>query len=432
MPPRKRKASPSPSPAPSQPQSDASLPPESQLETQETQSQEASQSQSQILEQSQEESQTSTGNKRRKTTKTTATSSKSKTTTTKTTKATKASASTSTADTPNATLSIPSRTPNTLKIVSWNLCGWAACSKKGLLPYLAAESPDILVLTEHKLNSAPWPLFPDPTLAARYPHAYWAFADKKGYSGTVILSTVKPLSVSTTLPGHPDPAAVNGRIVTLEFPNTYLVGTYVVNAGEKLKTLDTKNEWNLHFTRYIRSLDACKPVIWTGDLNVAPTELDLANAKKNWNKSAGYTEAETSAYRRILEGEALDDGHLPPLPPVQATPLPPRSPPDGEADDAEDKGKEDIGEQGDGEKEKDEDEKKAVVFKDVWRDLHPMTQAYTYFSYRFNCRAKGIGWRLDMFVLSERIAARAKTCEIRQDVYGSDHVPLVLELEGEL
>jgi len=161
----------------------------------------------------------------------------------------------------------------------------------------------------------------------------------------------------------------------------YIIGTYVVNAGTDLKTLDAKKLWNTHFDTYIRELDKKKPVIWTGDLNVAPTELDLSNAKRNWNKTAGYTEAETSAFKRILEGS--------------------------------------------------EDDGTANKFIDIWRKLHPALRHYTYFSYRFNCRLKGIGWRLDLFVVSQRIEEQVKMCEIRGEIYGaSDHCPLVMEIEG--
>ncbi|KAK7020450.1 DNA-lyase [Favolaschia claudopus] len=272
------------------------------------------------------------------------------------------------------------RTPGTLRLAAWNVCGLAASQKKGFKYYIEAEDPDILVLSETKVNNEPVDL----ALKARFPHWYWSISDKKTYSGTAILSKHKPLSVDMTLPGHPDPTHVKGRIVTLEFENSYVVGTYTVNAGANLKTLDEKKEWNRHFETYIRELDKKKPVIWTGDLNVAPTELDLANPKTNWNKSAGYTEAETTAFKNILD--------------------PPESAPS--------------------------DTKK---FVDVWRRLHPNDRQYTYFSYRFNCREKGIGWRLDMFVLSERIADRVKMCEIRSDIYGaSDHCPLVMEIEGAL
>ncbi|THG98636.1 hypothetical protein EW026_g3596 [Hermanssonia centrifuga] len=168
--------------------------------------------------------------------------------------------------------------------------------------YVEAEDADILVLTETKVNNDP----ADPVLTQRYPHRYWSIAEKKSYSGTAILSKIKPLSIDYTLPGHPDPKSVKGRIVTLEFKSLYLVGTYVVNAGTGLKTLDAKKEWNVHFERYIRDLDKKKPVIWTGDLNVAPTAIDLTNPKPNWNKTPGYTEAETTAFARILEPPEAD------------------------------------------------------------------------------------------------------------------------------
>ncbi|CDO68300.1 hypothetical protein BN946_scf184799.g27 [Trametes cinnabarina] len=302
-----------------------------------------------------------------------------------------------------------------IRIATWNICGLAAASKK--------------------VNNDPV----DPALTSRFPYRYWSISDKKTYSGTAVLSKIEPLSVDYTLPGHPDPASVKGRIVTLGFASCYLVGTYVVNAGTGLKTLDAKKEWNKHFEVYIRELDKKKPVIWAGDLNVAPTELDLANPKTNWNKTPGYTEAETSAYARILNtsGEEPD----------------------------------------------------APKFVDVWRQRHPSLRHYTYFSYRFNCREKGIGWRLDMcesppsllvvyrrevrggrvadththtryltlsvnpgamlncqttatvdrnpliraVVVSERLTERVKMCEIRSEIYGaSDHCPVVMELEGPL
>ncbi|KAJ7632809.1 Endonuclease/exonuclease/phosphatase [Roridomyces roridus] len=273
-------------------------------------------------------------------------------------------------------IQFPDRIPGTLRLATWNVCGLAASQKKGFKFYVEAEDPDILVLTETKVNNEPV----DPALKARFHIPAGPSPTKR--PGTAILSKHKPLSVTTTLPGHPDPKHVKGRIVTLEFENSYLVGTYTVNAGTELKTLEEKKTWNEHFETYIRDLDKKKPVIWTGDLNVAPTELDLANPKPNWNKTAGYTEAETTAFKNILE------------PPESAG---------------------------------------ANKFVDVWRRLHPTDKQYTYFSYRFNCRLKGIGWRLDMFVLSDRIADRVKMCEIRSEIYGaSDHCPLVMEIEGAL
>ncbi|KAN0116643.1 Endonuclease/exonuclease/phosphatase [Russula decolorans] len=271
-------------------------------------------------------------------------------------------------------ISFPPRADGATRIASWNICGLAASQKKGFKYYVEAEDPDILILTETKVNNEPV----DPALTSRFPYRYWSISEKKTYSGTAILSKHKPLSVDKTLPGHPDPSSVKGRIVTLEFENYYVIGTYVVNAGQDLKTLDAKKAWNHHFEAYIRDLDKKKPVIWTGDLNVAPTAIDLGNPKTNWNKTAGYTEAETTAFAKILNSSGDDD---------------------------------------------------AGKFVDVWRNLHPDDRHYTYFSFRFNCRAKGIGWRLDMFVLSDRIVDRVKMCEIRSEIYGaSDHCPIVLEV----
>jgi len=276
-------------------------------------------------------------------------------------------------------IDFPPRIPNTLRFATWNIAGLAASQKKGFKYYVEAEDPDILVLTETKVNNVPV----DPVLRERFPHAYWTISDKKTYGGTAILSKIMPLSVDKTLPGHPDPNQVKGRIITLEFESCYVVGTYVVNAGQDLKTLGAKNIWNEHFTTYIRDLDKKKFVLWIGDMNVAPTEIDLSNAKKNWNKTPGYTQDETEAFKNIL------------------------NPPESTRD--------------------------ANKFVDVWRQRHPDRHHYTYFSYRFNCREKSLGWRLDMFVLSERIVDKVKMCEIRSKIYGaSDHCPVVMEIDSDV
>ncbi|KAF8201556.1 Endonuclease/exonuclease/phosphatase [Pholiota molesta] len=273
---------------------------------------------------------------------------------------------------------IPPKPPGTTRIVAWNVSGFAASSKKGFSHYVEAENADVLIITETKLNQAP----SVPALNSRYSHQYWSAASKKGYAGTAVLSKQKPLKVTEDIPGHPDPESVKGRIITLEFETCYLVGTYVVNAGQGLKTLEEKNIWNNHFFAYMRELDKTKPIIWAGDLNVAPTELDLANPQSNWNKTAGYTEAETTAFKTFLSD--------------------PKDP-------------------------------NAPKFVDIWRKLHPDRKAYTYFSYRFNAREKGIGWRLDGMVISERLEERVKACEIRDEIYGaSDHCPVALEIEGTL
>ncbi|KDR73496.1 hypothetical protein GALMADRAFT_251205 [Galerina marginata CBS 339.88] len=273
---------------------------------------------------------------------------------------------------------LPPKPTNTTRIASWNVSGLAASEKKGFKDYVEAENPDILIITETKLNKVP----ANASLKSRFPYQYWSISATKGYAGTAILSKQKPLSIDQTIPGHPDPQSVKGRIVTLEFETCHLVGTYVVNAGQNLKTLEAKKVWNQHFFAYLRELDKKKPVIWAGDLNVAPTAIDLTNAKKNWNKTAGYTEVETSAFKNFLESS---------------------------------------------------EDPKGNQFIDVWRNLHPDERAYTYYSYRFNCRVKGIGWRIDGFVLSERLQERVKVCDIRGEIYGaSDHIPVVLEVDGTL
>ncbi|KAG2157224.1 Endonuclease/exonuclease/phosphatase [Suillus clintonianus] len=288
-------------------------------------------------------------------------------------------------------INFPPQIAGTVRLSTWNICSLASASKKGFKSYVEAEDPDILVLTETKVNEVPV----DPFLTSRFPHCTWAISSKKSYSGTAVLSKHKPLSVDTKLPGHPDPSSVKGRIVTVEFPGCYIVATYATNAGQGLKTLKEKNTWNEHFTTHIRDLDTKKPVIWMGDLNVAPTAIDfdpvyltfshsdLANPKSNWNKTPGYTKDETEAFQNILD------------------------PPESAAG--------------------------AGKFVDVWRQNHPEDKHYTYFSYRFDCRTKGLGWRLDMFVVSERLVEKVKMCEIRSEIYGaSDHVPVVMEIESSI
>ncbi|KAF9520470.1 hypothetical protein BS47DRAFT_634127 [Hydnum rufescens UP504] len=255
----------------------------------------------------------------------------------------------------------PLKAPGSTRLVAWNVCGLASSQKKGFNQYLQAEDPDLLVLTETKVNNPPV----DPELMARFPHRSWSISDTKGYAGTAILSKMPPLSVSYNLPGYDNPAVVKGRVITLEYPGCWVVGTYVPNAGQNLKALDVKVAWNSAFEAYIRELDTTKPVIWLGDLNVAPTSKDLKNDKTNWNKTAGYTEAECTAFARTLAKSSRGEGNEGPQ------------------------------------------------FLDIWRELHPNEEAYTYFSYRFNCRTKQIGWRLDFFILSERLRPRVKMCEIR-------------------
>ncbi|KAG8907393.1 hypothetical protein FRB99_004418 [Tulasnella sp. 403] len=290
-------------------------------------------------------------------------------------------------------LSLPSPTPGTVKISSWNVAGLRAAQKKGFKIYVEAEKPDILVLTETKMNERPVDLYID----SQFKYRYWNIAVKKGYAGTAVFSKIEPIKVTYTLPDVTMPDMVKGRLVILEFETCFLVCTYVPNAGQGLKNMEGKVEWQRAFEKHVRDLDTQKPVIWAGDINVAPTEKDLTNPKSNWNRTAGYTAIECSWYANFLNPKKNkdsagtsqeEDGEAPPAP-----------------------GK----------------------FFDVWRKRNPTVKHFSYFSFLRSCREKGIGWRLDMFTVSERIYARVKTCEIRDEVYGaSDHVPIIMEIEGDL
>ncbi|CAD6570561.1 MAG: hypothetical protein CYPHOPRED_004000 [Cyphobasidiales sp. Tagirdzhanova-0007] len=268
--------------------------------------------------------------------------------------------------------------PGTTRLSTWNVCGLSACTKKGFDFYVRAENADILVITETKSEKE----VNNETLNARYPFRYWGADPKKGQSGTAVLSKLKPLEVTMGLPTL-DSETTQGRCITLEFEKYHLVATYTPNSGEKLKNMDHKKQWNEAFEIYLRSLDSRKPVIWGGDFNCAPTDKDIRHAKPNWNKTPGFTQAESDGYFAQLN-PAADSGYEPLI--------------------------------------------------DVWRERHPDTVgSYTYYSYRFKCREKGIGWRLDSWILSKRIASLASMCEIRHESYGaSDHVPVVLDLDGTL
>ncbi|MBW0512252.1 hypothetical protein O181_051967 [Austropuccinia psidii MF-1] len=272
-------------------------------------------------------------------------------------------------------LQFPPKADKSLRISTWNVCGVNACEKKGLKTYLTAEDPDIMIMSETKTQAEPDIMH----IKHQYKYRYWGGDPIKGYAGVAILSKHKPLDVVYGLPTATDPASTAGRMIMLEFSTFYLIGTYTPNAGDQLKYMDRKKEWNVSFEKYLRELDSKKPVIWGGDINCALTEKDIRNAATNWNKSAGYTQVECDGLNSQLN-PSKDSGH-----------------------------------------------QKLV---DVWRHLHPELEGhYTYYSYRFGAREKGIGWRIDSFIISERVVENTQGCEIRHECYGaSDHVPVVLEI----
>ncbi|KAJ1972011.1 hypothetical protein H4R35_004919 [Dimargaris xerosporica] len=258
------------------------------------------------------------------------------------------------------------------KIVTWNVNSLPASVKKGFKQYVAAEDPTILCVQETKVNDAMTFLMD----RKRYPAQYWAIPSggKKGYAGTAIFSKFKPLSVKYGL--QPTKLDVEGRVITLEFDDFYLVACYVPNSGDKLVRLPFRQQWDQATNEYIHSLEATKPVIWTGDLNVAHQRCDLARPDTN-QRSAGFTIEERNGFSAILD----------------ATP-------------------------------------RRI---DLYRHFYPdetTAKCYTFFSYRFRCREKRLGWRLDYFVASEQLLPKVANVAVRSECWGaSDHIPVALWLK---
>ncbi len=250
-----------------------------------------------------------------------------------------------------------------MKLVSWNVNGLRACLGKGFLDYVAAEDPDVICLQETKLQPEQAVFDLDGY------HRYFNSADKKGYSGTAILTKQAPLSV--TYDFGDDIHRHEGRIITAEYPDFYLVCCYTPNSQDELKRLAYRMQWEDDLRTYLKELDAVKPVIYCGDLNVAHQEIDIKNPKTN-RRSAGFTDEERGKMTELL----------------------------------------------------------SAGFVDSFRYLYPdLTGIYSWWSYRFNARANNAGWRIDYFIVSERLQRHIDGAAIRTDVYGSDHCPVVLVLK---
>ena len=248
-----------------------------------------------------------------------------------------------------------------MKLVSWNVNGIRACVKKGFLDYFKDVDADIFCLQETKLQEG------QISLELEGYHQYWNYALKKGYSGTAIFTKEKPLSVKYGV-GELDEEP-EGRIITLEFENFYMVNVYTPNAKRDLSRLDYRLEWEDGMIDYLKELDLVKPVIFCGDLNVAHQEIDLKNPKPNIGNS-GFTNEE-----RGKMTELLDAG-----------------------------------------------------FIDTFRHFYPDQEgAYTWWSYMAKVRERNIGWRIDYFIVSKRLADSLIEANIHCDVMGSDHCPVVLE-----
>lgn len=247
-------------------------------------------------------------------------------------------------------------------IVNWNVNGIRSIIKKDFLKDLATMSPDILCLQETKAG------MDDVKLALQLLEGYEVFINsskaRKGYSGTAILTKVPPLNVTYDM--GIDEHDQEGRVITAEFEEYFLVTVYVPNAGEGLKRLDYRAKWDEDFTNYLISLNEIKPVVMCGDLNVAHTEMDIARAKENYNRSAGFTQTEIDGFDRLL-----DSG-----------------------------------------------------FVDIFRHKYPEEIKYTYWNYMFNARSRNVGWRIDYFMISEELVPKVKDAIIYNEFHGSDHCPV--------
>lgn len=250
-----------------------------------------------------------------------------------------------------------------MKLISWNVNGLRACMNKGFLDFLQQEQADIFSVQETKMQREQADFsFPG------Y-EEYWNSAEKKGYSGTAVFSKQTPLSVAYGI-GIEDHDK-EGRVITAEYEDFYLVNVYTPNAQRGLTRLDYRMEWEEVFKEYLLALDAKKPVILCGDLNVAHKEIDLKNYKTN-SGNAGFTPEERSKMTALLE----------------------------------------------------------AGFVDSFRYLYPALEgAYTWWSYMFKAREKNAGWRIDYFIVSQRLAPRIKEALIYKDVLGSDHCPVGLIIE---
>lgn len=250
-----------------------------------------------------------------------------------------------------------------MRFISWNVNGLRACMGKGFQEFFDRMDADFFCLQETKLQEGQIEM----NLSDR--HQYWNYAEKKGYSGTAIFAKQEPLSVRYGV--GVEQLDTEGRMVTLEYPEFFLVTCYTPNAQRELARLDHRLVWDEAFRNYLVALDQQKPVIVCGDLNVAHQEIDLKNPKSN-RGSAGFSDEERESFTKLLD----------------------------------------------------------AGFTDTFRYLNPeATGAYTWWSYMFKAREKNAGWRIDYFLVSNRLADKVKAAPIYSEILGSDHCPVGLELD---
>lgn len=249
-----------------------------------------------------------------------------------------------------------------MKLISWNVNGIRACMQKGFMDFFTAADADFFCLQETKLQEGQIDFAP-----AGY-YAYWNYAEKKGYSGTAIFTKREPLSVcyGTGIPEHD----TEGRVITLEYEDFYMVTCYTPNSQNELARLPYRMKWEDDFRAYLKALDAKKPLILCGDLNVAHEEIDLKNPKTN-RKNAGFTDEEREKMTALLN----------------------------------------------------------AGFTDTFRHFYPDTEGvYSWWSYRFKAREKNAGWRIDYFITSAALDEKLTDAKIHTDISGSDHCPVELTI----
>ena len=250
-----------------------------------------------------------------------------------------------------------------MKLVSWNVNGLRACLNKGFLDFVELAGADAVCLQETKLQPH--------QVEFELPgyHMYFNSADKAGYSGTALLTREEPLSLTNDFGG--DEHRHEGRVITAEYPEFYLVCCYTPNSQDGLKRLPYRMRWEDDLREYLCSLDRVKPVVYCGDLNVAHEEIDLKNPKTN-HFNPGFSDEEREKLSQLLSAGFVDS------------------------------------------------------FRALWPER---TDAYSWWSYRAAARERNVGWRIDYFIVSERLRGRIKRAEIWSEITGSDHCPVMLELE---
>ena len=247
------------------------------------------------------------------------------------------------------------------KLVSWNVNGLRACVGKNFMDFFREVDADVFAIQESKLQEG--------QIQMDLPgyHQYWNYAEKKGYSGTAVFTKEEPISVSygIGIEEHDH----EGRVITLEYPDFYFVTCYTPNAQDGLKRIDHRMAWDDAFRERLRALDAVKPVIACGDLNVAHNEIDLKNPKTN-RGNPGFSDEERGKFNELLD----------------------------------------------------------AGFTDTFRHLYPDAVKYSWWSYRFHARKNNAGWRIDYFLVSEALRASVEDAAIHNEVFGSDHCPVSLDL----